>query len=153
MDKLAAGDVSKRVLIPISIHAIADKYDVPCIYEAVVEDLRDHLSSDNFDTLHTAIKAHYQTMIVAGGPVGEMLASVVLRGQRKFTHTPGYEQLVLSNPAFGADMAIALVHDTIDTDCKKCRAHIVVRRDVLGIHTDRLIYCPHCNNRSYLQNV
>ncbi|KAH6881990.1 hypothetical protein BKA58DRAFT_11610 [Alternaria rosae] len=38
--KLAADDRSKRVLIPIGVHAVADKYNVAKLYEPAAENVK-----------------------------------------------------------------------------------------------------------------
>ncbi|KAJ8108593.1 hypothetical protein OPT61_g8068 [Boeremia exigua] len=150
VDKLAAGSVNKRVLVPIGVHALADKYDVPCIQKVIADDLRSHLSPGTLKKLKCAIGAHYKTMMVAGGPVGALLASVLLEGQRGFMHTPEYQQLVMSNPTFGADMALGLARDTVDCRCSSCSKDFVLRRDVLGLER-KWVHCPYCNCSAAVQ--
>lgn len=132
------------MLIPVGIHAVADKYDVPCIYAAIAEDLRGRLEAEPESTLKIIIEAHYRTMMVAGGPVGELLASAVLKGDRKFMHTEEYRQLVLSNVAFGADMALALERDTVDQRCQFCSSNFTVRRDMMRRRIGKVAYCSYC---------
>lgn len=146
IDKLAGTDTKKRLLIPIGIHAIADKYDISCVADSVAQDMRKRVAVMDAKLLNTLLSAHYATVSAAGGPVGEVLTSWVLRDDRSFVHSEEYKQQVISNPVFGADMALALERDTIDVRCTNCRNSSVARRDVLRNRGATITYCPYCKN-------
>ncbi|KAF3009938.1 hypothetical protein E8E13_011078 [Curvularia kusanoi] len=121
VDELSGGDTEKRLLIPIGIHAVADKYDIPCIAEAIAQDLRKRVSVIDDKLLNNLLDAHYATAAIAGGPVGEVLTAWVLKAGRTLTTTEKYKQQVISNPVFGADMALALSRDIINLGCGSCK--------------------------------
>ncbi|KAJ4364906.1 hypothetical protein N0V95_000552 [Ascochyta clinopodiicola] len=124
--KLAADDLKKRVMIPISVHAVADKYDVPRIYGPITIDIRSQLNTYAFELIKTAISAHYASVTSVGGLMGKTFSSILLESQRKFTDTPEYRELVISNPAFGADMALALAQDTINWQYSTAQTSILL---------------------------
>ncbi|KAI4638712.1 hypothetical protein J4E93_009740 [Alternaria ventricosa] len=67
--KFAGDDKNKRVLVPIGVHAIADKYDVVKLYEPAAEDVKAVLVDADKDKemLITAIHAHYGTEVNVDG--------------------------------------------------------------------------------------
>ncbi|KZM22069.1 uncharacterized protein EKO05_0007858 [Ascochyta rabiei] len=142
--KLAMDDPERRVTIPISVYAVADKYDVPRIYDPITADVRSQLNIDAFELLEAAISTHYASVASVGGPLGKLFASILLEGQRKFTDTPAYRELVFSNPVFGADMALALAHDMVNSKCPSCMVSSVVRSDVYLKKPNATVRCQTC---------
>lgn len=151
IERMAGGDATKRRLVPIGIHALADKYDIQCISNAIADDLRKLILDIDKESLRTLLDAHYATVAAADGPVGELLISHLLKGDRSFMHTTEYKQMLVSNPVFGADMALALERNIIDIQCRStgCSKYFAVRRD-MNKPSDRLsVYCPYCKSYTY----
>jgi hypothetical protein len=144
INTLAGGEKEKRLLIPLGLHALADKYDIPCISEPIAQDLRKSVVGIADDLLLRLLDAHYKTVASADGPVGEILASCVLEGARSLIDTAEYDRMVVSHPIFGADMALALKRDTIDAYCTSCSKYVVVRRDMRKHCNSAIVYCPYC---------
>lgn len=90
-------------------------------------------------------------MAIAGGPVGKLLASALLKGQRTFMQSQLCEDLMLANAAFCADLALALRRDTIHVHCSKCSAEFTVRRDMQEQDDWTYVYCPYC--KAYQANI
>jgi hypothetical protein len=130
VDRMAGGKPERRLLIPIGIHALADKYDIQCICNAIADDLRKLITNIQHNSLRKLLDAHYATVAAADGPLGELLISHVLKGDRTFMHTTEYKQMLVSNPVFGAGMALALERNIMDIHCSSCFKHSIVRRDV-----------------------
>jgi hypothetical protein len=142
INKLSGEDRTKRLLIPIGVHALADKYDLSCIRGPIAEDLRGMANSVDYKMFPALLSAYYSTAVAVRGPVGEILTSWALNNHRSFVHTEAYKQMVASNHVFGADMALALERDTYDIFCSSCLLHVVVRHEKKNLHAN--VYCPWC---------
>jgi hypothetical protein len=110
----AAGDKVKRVLMPVGVYAVADKYDIPKIYEAAADDVRDVLTSTDdgeFDVLRAAIYAHYGSGANVDGIMGKLITSVAIQDREDFMETADFERVMQSYPMFGADVALYLFRE------------------------------------------
>jgi len=148
--KLAGDDKSKRVLIPIGIHAVADKYDVAKLYNPAAEDVKAVLMEavKDQDMLTTAIQAHYGTEVNVDGAMGRLITSVVFEKHRDLAQTKAFEQLLLAYPTFAADTALhSQRNNTLGggalAKCNSCSLEIVHIDNVrkAGFTT---FYCPRC---------
>lgn len=148
--KFAGDDKTKRVLVPIGIHAIADKYDVAKLYEPAAEDVKAVFmeASKGQDMLITAIRAHYGTEVNVDGAMGRLLTSVVFEKHQDLVQKKAFEQLLLSYPTFAADAALhSQRSNTLGegalVKCDSCSVkavHIVNLRNAGCIR----FYCPKC---------
>ena len=146
IDKLSEGDKTKRMLFIIGLHALMEKYDIPCISDHIVLDLHEQMKlhdtiEDN--SLQALLSAHYNIAVAVGGAMGRALADCVLQGDRSFTGTKEYEEMVVSNPIFGADMALALERDSCVSYCPYCASYFSASDK--GWHS--VAYCPYCGGR------
>jgi hypothetical protein len=110
----AAGDKVKRVLMPVGVYAVADKYDIPKIYEAAADDVRDVLTSTDdgeFEVLRAAIHAHYGSGANVDGTMGKLITSVAIQDRKEFIKTADFERVMQSYPMFGADVALYLFRE------------------------------------------
>ena len=147
--KQAGNDAAQRVLIPMSISVVADKYEVDTLYQLVVNDVRTLLSKQDgsdFDLLKAAITTHFAQGTTKGTSMGKEIASVVLHGKRKFTESPAYEAALETNPAFAQDMALALARTTINVFCNSCRRHLTARADARAMTQQFNFYCNFCQS-------
>lgn len=146
IDKLAGQDSTKRMLFPIGLRALADKYDISCISDDIFVDLHEQMGlhdpvDDN--SLQTLLSAHYNIATAAGGDMGEELTSYVLKAGRSFTGTAEYKKMVVSNPIFGADMALALERHSVVSYCRNCVSDFSASYD--GWHFE--VHCPYCGKK------
>jgi hypothetical protein len=96
--------------MPIGIYAVADKYDIPKIYEAAAEDIRNVLTStndDKFEMFQAAIHAHYGSGAGMDDSVGRIVTSVALQTCKAFVETVDLECVMKLYPMFGADVALS----------------------------------------------
>lgn len=116
IEKMSKGDEAKRMVIPIGIYTIADKYDITRLYSPAAEDVLTTLKStpDNkSDVLRTVIRTHYEVSARADMSMGNILASFVLKHRREFMKLKDFEVLMQSFPIFAADIALALCREGI----------------------------------------
>ncbi|KAI4624429.1 hypothetical protein J4E83_004103 [Alternaria metachromatica] len=157
--KLAGDDKGKRVLVPIGVHAIADKYDVAKLYEPAAEDVKAVLmeASKGQDMLITAIHAHYGTEVNVDGAMGRLITSVVFEKYRNLVKTKDFEQLLLAHPTFAADVALNSQRNNVLSGptfarCINCGNQTV---DVAGMRRAKNTYfsCPQCTRQQILPAV
>lgn len=90
-------------------------------------------------------------MTSIGGPVGELLASTLLKGQRTFIPFRGCKDLMLARTAFGLDLVVGLLEDTIHVRCSDCKTDLLVRRDERKRKgSGGTIYCTYCKRAHIL---
>jgi hypothetical protein len=155
--KFSANDKISRILTPIGIYEVADKYDVPNIYEPAAEDVRDVLTNtcdDDFEMLQAAIHAHYGSGANVDGAMGKLITSVVLNVHQTFTELPDFERMMQSYPMFGADVALTLCRN--DGNCflrpRLCKCEICnkeFRVDAAKVRSagSSFFYCSFCGHR------
>ncbi|CAN9202243.1 unnamed protein product [Alternaria alternata] len=145
--RLAGSDHSKRVLIPIGIYAVADKYDVAQIYEPAAEDVKVVLMNavkDREGILTTPIKAHYGTEVKADGFMGRVITAVIFEQYNDLLNTEKFEKLLLAYPVFAADVALHSQRGKmLGGGCVRCS--ICDRLDFL--REDGSFVCSHCGHR------
>ncbi|KAI4938792.1 uncharacterized protein J4E92_000073 [Alternaria infectoria] len=157
--KLAGDDKIKRVLVPVGVHAIADKYDVAKLYEPAAEDVKAVLveAAQDREMLITAIRAHYGTEVNVDGAMGRLITSVVLENHQDLLRTKDFEQLLLAHPTFAADVALNLQRNALSALtagwCIGCRANHNI--DAAGMRKAGCthFYCPRCSRQCPLPAV
>jgi len=157
--KLAGDDKIKRVLVPIGVHAIADKYDVAKLYEPAAEDVKAVLveAAQDREMLITAIRAHYGTEVNVDGAMGRLITYVVLENHQDLLRTKDFEQLLLAHPTFAADVALNLQRNALSALtagwCVGCRANHNI--DAAGMRKAGCthFYCPRCSRQCPLPAV
>lgn len=160
----AADEKTKRILIPIGVYAIADKYDVSKIYAPAAEDVYDVLKTTNdaeFELLQVAIDAHYGAGANIDSAMGKLIASVVLSARVAFTETADFERIMQSHPMFGADIALALRradHRRFENisaySCASCFRNLWINKDEMrktGLNHFKCIYCGRTASVSVLR--
>jgi len=154
--KLAGDDKIKRVLVPIGVHAIADKYDVAKLYEPAAEDVKAVLveAAKDKEMLITAIHAHYGTEVNVDGAMGRLITSVVFEKHQDLVRTKDFEQLLLAHPSFAADVALNAQRNNALSVlkvgyCGTCGNHNI---DVAGLRKigRSHFYCPQCARHNAL---
>jgi hypothetical protein len=116
----------------IGVYALADKYDIPRIYEVAAGDVRNVLTSTNdagFKMLRATIDAHYGSGANVDGFMGRIITSVAIQTRKAFTKTAEFQRMMQSYPMFGADVALLTY-----------RGHKVNALGEMVEHT-----CSHCN--------
>lgn len=146
--QLAANDVKQRLLIPMGICVVADKYEVRTAYNHASNDVRALLMEDvggpDFELIKTAVIEHYEDMSVdEGTAMGKLITSVILQGQRRFTSSADYLGKLKSYPTFAVDIASALAQDTINIRCS-CSFALTLRTDMRKKYTGSSIQCNFC---------
>jgi hypothetical protein len=113
---LAGGDKTKRVLIPIGIHAVADKYDIARLYEPAAKDFVSPFKTtpdlDN-SLIKAVVHANYSSAARSDTAIGKSIGSIVLERYRRFVKTDEFDCLVRSYPVFGADITLCCKRDCI----------------------------------------
>jgi hypothetical protein len=128
--ELNDGDKIEAVSIAICVCVVADKYDVPKIFESAQENVKEILLDYPKDTalLFGAIKSYYGNDNPAGRPMSYLIPSMIFEEYSKHLDRETYEKLFKSDdfekllslyPAFGADIAQAL-----QTKDKLCMGHL-----------------------------
>lgn len=117
----------QRVLFPMGICIVAEKYMVPTIYELAINDVRAVLTQaedDAFKLLQAAVCKHYGTDPEVDSAMGKLISSVTLGPSRKFTFGDDFDKLVKSHPVLGADLALELKRKQklamLDCKCGQC---------------------------------
>jgi len=148
--KLAGDDKGKRVLVPIGVHAIADKYDVAKLYKPAAEDVKAVLleAVEEEDMLITAIQAHYGTEVNVDGAMGRLITDVVFDKHQGLLEIERFEQLLLAHSNFAADVALHShrgkgLRTPKLAQCLHCKKQ-VVSIDHARKAGMRSFYCPNC---------
>jgi hypothetical protein len=101
-----------RMTFDVKIYAIADKYNVPKIFEPAAEAVRACLNEvvkrEASTTLQAVIKAHYGGCVSVDGAMGDAIAFGVVVVHKAFKMRPEFEQLIKAYPVFGADVALMM---------------------------------------------
>ncbi|KAI4705984.1 hypothetical protein J4E81_000869 [Alternaria sp. BMP 2799] len=148
--KLAGDDKNKRVLVPIGVHAIADKYDIAKLYKPAAEDVKAVLLEAVKDQVMIvdAIRAYYSTQVNADGSMGRLITSVIFEKYGDFVHTEEFERLLLANPTFATDVALHYQRNKVlrvagRAQCQSCKLQAV---DIGIMRTRGMVsfHCPLC---------
>jgi len=157
--KLAGDDKNKRVLVPIGVHAIADKYDVAKLYKPAAEDVKAVLleAAKDQDMLITAINAHYGTEVNVDGAMGRLITSVVFEKHKDLVQTKAFEQLLLVYSTFAAD--VALHFQRMKTLRQVALAMCILCR-IQAVHIETMrkagwtnFFCPKCGTKNTLPST
>ena len=107
--KLAANDNNKRGLLAIGVYSLADKYDIPKLYEPATEDLKTLLfaSASTQAFLSAIICSAYEDLRI-DTPTGRMIVSVVLTKFTDFSRTADFRKMMVGYPMLAADVALNL---------------------------------------------
>jgi hypothetical protein len=110
IEELAGGAKTKRATIPIGIHQVADKYDISNICERAGEDIKGILEAakDDIEILEHVIHEYYAHAIDPDEPMGKSIVAVLLKIHQAFIKNSNFEDLLMSYPVFGADVALTL---------------------------------------------
>ncbi|KAL1799399.1 hypothetical protein ACET3X_003436 [Alternaria dauci] len=152
---LAGSDKIKRVLIPIGIYTVADKYDVSNFYGPAADDVKDVLTKAfrNQDMITAAIEAHYSTEVQADGLMGRLITTLVFNQYKDLLETEKFEQLLIAHPAFATDVILyskrcKILGTRPRAECETCLKEIVEIDFMYTINT--FFYCPFCGSDNYL---
>lgn len=154
--KLAAGNSTRRVMIPSEILIVADKYDMPLLAEPIAQDIGGLLANDilcSLDLLKTLISAHYRQMSTAGGHMGKILVSKIRNRFYDFPDSDEFVSLVKAYPVFGADMALSQTKGLRSLTCPvvNCRYSSIVNCKALrSSFGDSYWCCEKCGYKSAL---
>jgi hypothetical protein len=154
--KLAAGDSTRRVTIPCEIFLVADKYDMPLLFELIAKDVEELLAGKvpcTLDLLQTLISAYYESVTNVGSPLGKIFVSKIKNRFYDFPDSDEFVSLVKAYPVFGADMALSQTRGLRSLTCLSCRHPSIVTYK--GLSVDLLgrplcWYCEKCGNKSAL---
>jgi hypothetical protein len=138
IQKMAGNDKLKRVLIPIGVHAVADKYDIVRLYEPAAQDFvsvfRNTPDKDN--TLVVAVvQTCYSTIHRTNSAIGKMIAATTRRKYGAFIQSPAFDLLVQAFPVFAADIVLS---------CKQDGPH------VFNARTEK---CEHCDEMNMVSMI
>ena len=151
--KLAAQDKVKRILIPIGIHVVADKYEVAKVSESAAEDVRSSLEGAAVDVIKAAVRAHYEGGTTVDGTIGKLIAQTILEDHSKLIPTAEFQALIKSQPAFGADVALAVVSSTKQPgEVRTCSTSGCQYKNI-SQHGMRVQYCQRCGAQLNLRRV
>jgi hypothetical protein len=119
VSELKDDDKIEEVSIAIGVCVVADKYDIPKIFESAEENVNEMLLNYPADTtlLFGAVKSYYGNDAPAGGPMSNLISSIIFEEYSKCLDRETYEKLLKSDdfgkllssyPAFAADIAQTL---------------------------------------------
>lgn len=110
LDKLTGQDPVKRVLAPVVLYAIADKYDLPAIYSDIIKDM-EYLLDESTNTtelyLSAIIETHYGACASVDTALGDFIAYKCLHSQ-EFLGSEDFRDMTKIFPVFGADVALGM---------------------------------------------
>jgi hypothetical protein len=109
-----ATDLEKRFLIPISLHTLADKYNVEglaqqavtlfscysCGWDCTCEPISD-------EECEQIVKAHYDHSVTVDSVMGKAIAGYILNNMRPFMYDDDFDLVVHTYPFLGADVVLA----------------------------------------------
>jgi hypothetical protein len=119
VSELKNDDEIEEVSMAIGVCVVADKYNVPKIFESAQENVKEMLLNYPADTalLFGAVKSYYGNDAPAGGPMSNLISSIIFEEYSKCLDRETYEKLLKSDdfgkllssyPAFAADIAQTL---------------------------------------------
>jgi hypothetical protein len=111
-----ASDFEKRILMPIALHALADKYEITGLAEHAVEAFNcscDHsytpCSCEALDEEESKqmVEAHYQHCVEVDSLMGKAISDYIVRTLKTFLHSDSLVTLIRLYPVLGADIVLA----------------------------------------------
>ncbi|KAH7091930.1 hypothetical protein FB567DRAFT_434637 [Paraphoma chrysanthemicola] len=153
--KLAGDDKAKRVLIPIGVFAIADKYDVPKIYQPAANDVRGILTSSDIEyseRIQTALHAHYGTCGSIDSAMGKTITTVILENYASRLPKSDFERWMMSYPMFAADVALAVHRDDgirkfYRQNCTSCNKILLTDKATIDSVGWSGYFCTYCGKK------
>ncbi|KAF2452022.1 hypothetical protein P171DRAFT_16702 [Karstenula rhodostoma CBS 690.94] len=107
--KLADNNQDKRVLTPIGVHVIADKYDIELLSECMADDVGAILPTyTQWSTYKAVIQGFYGGCSRARSPVGTIIARTLIEHSTNFVGVAECKDLMQQFPCFGADIALEM---------------------------------------------
>lgn len=108
---MAGDDKIRRVLIPMGIYTIADKYEITRLRSPVCDDVVAtlHSTSDhNFEILRTVITAYYDSEhgCSADTRMGRLITSFLLEHRRDFLKSNDFDNIMEKFPWFAVDIVL-----------------------------------------------
>lgn len=128
--KLAGQDSNKRILIPIGLYTVADKYDVARLFPVVTRDLQTVLATTAAkDTLclTTAITKSFEVVSTVDSQLGQAVTCFIMDQRRSFLATEECKGLMRQFPIFGTEVALSAckilpyLKDMLPAYCQRCR--------------------------------
>ena len=123
IDTLAVGDCVRRVTIPLGIYLVADKYNMPSsLLRNIVTNTETVLCRSEYtlNVLLSLVPLCYGIISKADHPFGIRLAKEILRRFRKAISSNNFANIVKAHPVFGADVALLLRKEKVETYCEHC---------------------------------
>jgi hypothetical protein len=118
IEAMAGNDKIKRILIPMGIYTIADKYAITRLYSSAFADFAATLhsiSDHDYKTLRAVIMAHYgsETGCSADTLMGSLITSFLLEHRRDFLNFGDFETLISTFPWFAVDVVLKSKHQGV----------------------------------------
>ncbi|KAF3009937.1 hypothetical protein E8E13_011075 [Curvularia kusanoi] len=104
--RLAADDREQRILIPMGIRRVAEKYGVDTVYTQATEDVRAMLFMDETDDFLKAVVAAYYKDAEVDPAMRRIIVTAALASSSGFLESAWYKSFVKSFPRFAADMEL-----------------------------------------------
>ncbi|KAF2123058.1 hypothetical protein BDV96DRAFT_639606 [Lophiotrema nucula] len=108
--RLTNNDPDKQLLIPIGIHAVADKYSITKLIAPASDHIKSQLESlrHNYDqsSLFAIISAYYETCADADSQVGQALVDILLTRYSDTAKGETFHALLKDFPTFSTDVAL-----------------------------------------------
>lgn len=113
--RLAADDREQRILIPMGIRRVAEKYGVATVYTQATEDVRTMLfMNETDDFLKTVVTAYYKDAEV-DPTMRRIIVTAALASPSGFLERASYKTIVKSFPQFAADIALTKTFDPFNS--------------------------------------
>lgn len=127
--QLPERDLAGSLVISIDIYVLANKYDIPIIYEPITKDIQELLTektSCTLEALYAVLNAHYQGGTTVDGALVKTIAATIPNNFSGFVTSVGLPDLLSSQPVFAADAVPALqkeyaVFEPVTYTCNACR--------------------------------
>ena len=123
INTLAAGDRVRRVTILLGIYLVADKYNMPSwFFDKIVSDTGIVLCDSEYtlNVLLSLVPIYYGMIFKADHPFGKLLVKQILFRFRKATSSNDFTNMVKAHAVFGADVALVLGKEKVETYCEHC---------------------------------
>ncbi|KAF2030397.1 hypothetical protein EK21DRAFT_111920 [Setomelanomma holmii] len=153
--KMAAQDKIKRVLVPIGLYIVADKYEVARLYNPATADIQYVFGffqpSNNFEVLKAAITACFDIVRVVDAPLNKIITTFVMNSGRAFMALKEFRELIRRYRIFGAQVALLsgkflpYLQDSRLVICSLC--HVTTLYDLYS-HSVGQVYTKKCQRCS-----
>jgi hypothetical protein len=121
-------DFEKQFLIPIGVHALADKYEVTGLAGHAAKAFGDscaHWPCDckalGAEQSRQMVEAHYQHCAQVDSLMGKAISDYIIRVTNSFMHSDVFVTLIHEYPVLGADIFLALKRNLCLGKCKGTR--------------------------------